>query len=196
MKKQIPCTIHKATYLLLSCFILGGLLGFLFASFLSAEGQGTLSHFFLDYFTALQQEEPIKPTLIHTIWSNLKTPLYIFLLGFSLIGTIGVPYLILSKGFFFTFSISSLCRLLGVQGIVPAFFLFFLPTLLWVPVLFLLGIQSFRASLSLWSRGKREETYPPHYFLQASFAFLGVVGSICVDYFILPLLIQAVSPFT
>lgn len=196
MRKSVPTELHIGMTFLSSCFLFGAILGFVLSGFLNQQEQSNLCHFFQNYFSIIQQEDYPKPPLLHTVWANLKTPLYIFLLGFSLLGTIGIPFLLMSKGFVFAFSVSALCRLLGLQGIVPAFFLFCLPAFLWVPVLFALSLQSFRAALRLWGRGKRDETYPSGYFLQASIPFLGVIASISIDYFILPLLVQAIIPFT
>lgn len=194
MKKQIKWDLPQGLKMLSSCFLWGGFCGIFFAGFLLEEGQGTLSDYFLQYFNHVEEYGQTQD-FFAIFWSNLKIPMYTFLLGFSLLGTIGVPLLFISQGFIFTFSVSSLCRLWGVSGLIPSFFLFCLPAFLWVPVLFFLGLQSLRSAHLLWNRTKTEEIYQTGYFFQSGIGFLGVICSIAFDYMIMPILVQAVSPF-
>lgn len=194
MKKQLKWDVPRGTLLLTISFLSGAFLGFLFAKLISTEGQGTLTDFFQSYFLSLE-EGTLQADFYTSLWSNLKPPLYAFLLGFSLLGTIGIPLLFTTQGFLFTFSISTLCRLLGTTGLVPAFFLFCLPALLWIPTLFFIGLQGYRTSLQLWHHSKLLDIYTPNYFLKNAIGFLAVFASIYLDYYMMPLIIQGILPF-
>lgn len=182
------------TLILSSSFFMGGVLGFFLASLMTEDGQGTLADFFLSYFQAIS-EGSYETSLFTSLWSNLKVPLLIFLLGFSLIGTIGIPLLFAVEGFLFTFSISTLCRLLGVTGLIPAFFLFCMPAFLWIPVLFFMGLESFQSATLLWRRTRLEEIFTNGYFFRISLGVFGVLCSVALDYWVLPVILEALIPF-
>lgn len=194
MKQHMKWDVPTGNYLLLITFFLGGLIGFLAASLVSGEGDGSLAAFFQVYFLQVQQQG-VTPNFLHSIWTNLKLPLYLFLCGFSLLGTFAVPLLFATEGFLFTFSISTLCRLLGVSGIVPSFFLFCLPAFLHTPILFFLGTQSFRSAQLLWQRIKPVEIFSIRYFGKVGIGLFAVFLSILFDFFVTPILVEAVLPF-
>lgn len=194
MKQRTNWDMPSCLSILLISFLIGGFFGFLFSTRIVSEGEGSLAHFFQDYFRTIETQT-LKSNFLLSVWTNLKIPLYTFLFGFSLLGTLGIPLLLAMEGFFFTFPIATLCRLFGVQGIVPSFFLFCIPTLLQLPVLLLLGIQSVRSAHLLWQRAKPEEFFPSGSFTKLSFSLFLVCLSIAFDYCILPLLLEAVLPF-
>lgn len=172
-------------------FLSGGLLGFFMSGLISDTGEITVGDYFISYFTAVQ-EGSTSPNLALSFWTNIKSPLLAFLLGFSFLGSGILPLLFIVEGFYFTFSISTLCRYLGIVGLVPAFFLFCVPALVWIPMLFTLGFQSFYASIQLWRRGKKEEAYPTGYFLRSACCFCGIFLTIAFEYLLLPLIMQGI----
>lgn len=190
MKKQNYWDVPLGMVVLAVSFFSGGLLGFFLASLMISEGETSLANYFMSYFDAVRGGD-WQPNLSHCIWSHLKPPLLAFLLGFSFLGTIGVPLLVGIQGFYFTFSVATLCRWMGITGLIPAFFLFCLPALVWVPVLFILGLQSFHVSQLLWRRGRKEDVYPVRYFVRAALCFGSLIFSIAFEYYILPLLMSA-----
>lgn len=190
MRKAGRCEVPLGMIILTSSFLLGGVLGLFLASLVTGEGEVNLSAFFLSYFTAIQ-EGSATPNLITSIWTNLKTPLLAFIFGFSFLGVVGIPCLLGMEGFILAFSISSLCRLMGMSGLIPSFFLFCLPAMIWIPMVFLISFQSFYAALLLWRRGKKEEVYPKGYFMRTAISFAGILLNISFEYFLLPLILKA-----
>lgn len=194
MRKPTKLDLPLGLALLSGSFLLGGLLGF-FLSTLLAQENG-LSQYFHSYFTLVEAGE-LTPHFGNSLWSNLKTPLLAFLFGFSFLGILGLPLLFVTEGFLFTFSVSSMCRLLGAQGLLPGFFLFCLPALIWIPILFLLGQQSFRSAILLAGQGRRlsEEIYPKGYFIRCFFCIFATLLMVGLEYFVIPVLLQASLPF-
>lgn len=172
-------------------FLLGGLLGCFFASLISGEGESIVAESFLAYFSAVKEGRD-NPNFWLSLWHNLKPPLLAFFLGFSFLGIIGLPLLFATEGFIFTFSLSILCRLWGITGLIPSFFVFCLPALLWMPLFFLLGFQSFYAAMILWGRGKKEEAYPKGYFFRSFLCLSAILFSSAFECFLLPLLLQGI----
>lgn len=189
MRKKFYLDLPLGLILLGVSFFLGGLLGFFFASIIPQEEDLSLFQYFSDYFTAVKSGEA-QAKLWTVLWGNLKAPLLAFFLGFSVLGLWGLPLLFLAESFVFTFSVSSLCRVLGVSGLLPAFVLFGLPALWWVPLLFLLGLQSFHTALSL--RNKTEPSFTGGDFWR-SVCFLSATGlNIAYEYLLLPTLLQGI----
>lgn len=174
--------------ILVTSFCFGGLLGVCFSRLISGI---TLSDYFLSYFSAIEQGS-VTSNLFSSIWINLKTPFLTFFLGFTFLGVIILPLLFVVEGFIFTFSISTLCRLLGISGFIPSFFLFCIPTLLWIPLVFMLGLESFYASLLLIGRGKNEEAYPKYYFFRSFFCLTGILFRVLFECFFLPIIMQGI----
>lgn len=170
-------------------FFLGGVLGVLLASFATEEVRSSVQEYFMFYFTLAEQGEAV-PDLWKTIFVNIKIPTLVFLLGFSFLGIVILPFLFLVEGFIFTFSVSIFCRFLGFSELFSAFILFCLPAFFWVPVLFLLGVQSFHSAMLLWKKGKREEAFSKSYFARAFLGMIGIFLVIMVEYFVTPFLIQ------
>lgn len=189
MRNKFYVDLPLGMMLLGGSFVLGGLLGFLFGGLIPQEEDLSLCQYFLDYFQAVQAGEG-KPSLISLWISNLKAPFFVFCLGFSFLGVLGLPLLFFFESFVFTFSVSTLCRVLGVSGILPAFVLFGLPALWWTPLLFLLGQQSFQSAWNL-RRGQQPQ-FPPGYWLPVLLSFLGLMLRVAYEYWILPSLLCGV----
>lgn len=191
MKKKLFLDLPLGMILLGAGFFLGGLLGFFFAGLVAGEGEVGLSAYFLAYLQAVEEGNG-RGQLATVVWGNLKFPLLAFFMGFSFLGTVGLPLLFGVEGFIFTFSISTLCRVLGVSGLIPAFLLFGLPALLWSPLLFLLGLQSFHSAMQLWGRGRSDLAFPRGYFFRSALCFLGMFLCIAYEFLCLPGLLRGV----
>ncbi|MFI3254949.1 MAG: hypothetical protein R3Y63_11545 [Eubacteriales bacterium] len=191
MKKKFYLDLPFGMILLGGGFFMGGLLGFLFAGLIGGAGEVGLTSYFLDYLQAAKEGQT-QANFLTVLWGNMKFPLIAFFMGFSFLGTLGLPILFGVEGFVFTFSVSTLCRVLGVSGLIPSFLLFALPSLIWVPILFVLGLQSFYAAILLWGRGRKEDVYPKGYFFRSFLCLLGLFANVTFEYLLLPNLLQAV----
>lgn len=68
-----------------------------------------------------------------TYFNLIKYPAIIFLLGFTALGFLAVPATVFIKGFFISFSISSVMRLLGSKGFFLSVAMFGLQTFISIP---------------------------------------------------------------
>lgn len=189
MRKKLYLDLPLGMILLGGSFLLGGMLGFFFASIIPQEEDLSLFQYYADYFTAVKSGDT-EAKLWTVFWGNVKAPILAFFLGFSVLGLWGLPLLFLVESFTFTFSVSTLCRVLGVSGLLPAFVLFGLPALWWVPMFFLLGLQSFHTALSL--RNKTEAPFNRGDFLRAVCFLFATALNIAYEYLLLPSLLQGI----
>lgn len=149
---------HRAALLVLSAvFLLGGGLGCLFAALANEAGAQELADYLADYLS-LALDGRLPRGLWVVLWRQLKYLLAALVLGLTALGVVGLPLLFGAQGFAFTFSVACFCRVFGVRGLFPAFAIFGVPALLWVPALFFVGPPGFlsaqrRLRLSLGEGG-------------------------------------------
>lgn len=131
---------------LAACFSIGAVGGFLFSA---AGGENPdLFGYLQQYFYAAGQEGGMPPSLGATIWDMLRWPLAVFLLGLSPIGVAGIPLLMGGRGFLLAFAATTFVRLFHLPGMAAALAAFGVTALMAVPVLFMVGAEAFRQSLS------------------------------------------------
>ena len=134
---------HRAALLVLSAvFLLGGGLGCLFAALANEAGAQELADYLADYLS-LALDGRLPRGLWVALWRQLKYLLAALVLGLTALGVVGLPLLFGAQGFALTFSVACFCRVFGVRGLFPAFAIFGVPALLWVPALFFVGPPGF-----------------------------------------------------
>ena len=97
------------------------------------------------------------PTLWSQVWDTLRWPLLALLLGLTALGVLGLPILFGVRGFLLAFSIASFVRAFGGSGWLLACLVFGIGEILSLPVLFILGVQSFLSARALAARVRGEE---------------------------------------
>jgi hypothetical protein len=141
-----------ALLLLSAAFLLGGLAGCLLAKRVGGAGGEALSDYLQGYLSVAGAVGTARPSVLSVIWQVARWPLLAVALSLTPVGLVGTPLLFLARGFLLSFAISSCFRVLGVSGLFLAFALFGLSGLISVPVLFVLGIQSFLSAGAMTGR--------------------------------------------
>ena len=185
-----------ALVLLGASFFLGGAAGCVMAGLVGGEGQGALAEYIRGYLD-LAAEGGMQPPFWPLVWELIRFPLLVFLLGFTALGVVGMPVLFAVRGFLLCFAAASFYRMFGLAGEVPAFILFGLSALIWLPVLFQLGVQGILASYGLLRRGLGEGRYPlrygRRYLARCGACALALAVCVAVEYFAVPALLAAAS---
>lgn len=150
-KWDLPLEQRVALGVLSAAFLLGGAAGCLLASLSGGAGAEELGGYLTGYLE-LAREGTLPRALLPLIWGQAKYLLAVLVLGLTALGLAGIPILFGLRGFFFSFSAACFCRVFGRRGLLPAFFLFGLPALLWVPALFLSGVPGFLSAGRLLRR--------------------------------------------
>ena len=159
-KWDLPLEQRVALIVLSAAFLLGGGLGCLLAALSGGSGAEELGGYLTGYLT-LARENGLSRVLWPLLWGELKYLLAVLVLGLTALGLAGLPVVFGVRGFFLSFSAACFCRVFGQRGLLPAFFLFGLPALLWVPALFLSGVPGFLSARQLLRRASGDGRNAP-----------------------------------
>lgn len=129
-----------------TCFLTGVLGGFFFSG-LSGEDPELLDYL-RRYFQLAGQGSVLAPSLWGAVWDLVRWPLAAFLLGCTALGGVGIPVLLVSRGFLLSFAATVFGRLFGLPGVAVSLAAFGVTALVAVPVLFVTASDAFRQSLS------------------------------------------------
>ena len=155
---NIPTEGIIPTLIILSiCFLAGGLTGCLVAAQVGGAGETSLNAYLQAFLQAAQSGAVDAPTLWSQVWDTLRWPLLALLLGLTALGVLGLPILFGVRGFLLAFSIASFVRAFGGSGWLLACLVFGIWEILSLPVLFILGVQSFLSARALAARVRGEE---------------------------------------
>lgn len=129
-----------------------------------------------------------------TLWDVGRWPLLVWLLGATSLGRWMVPLTFAARGFFLSFAVAGL-SVASQGGVMLAFCLFGLGALISLPVLFLLGRQSWEMAGRI--RGRLFATlsdYPREYWLRSLAALGGVTVCALAEYWLLPVILRRLGP--
>lgn len=142
-------------------FLLGSTVGCICAGFIDDPG-GMLLDYVRGYLTLLAQGD-VAGRFLPILWEISFVPILVFVLGLTALGVVGLPALFAVRGFLLCYAVSAFYRLLGLRGLLPAFLLFGLSALIWLPVLFQLGVQGLLGAYGLLRRTMGDGRYPLRY---------------------------------
>lgn len=174
--------------------LVGALGGCLLAAFAGAAAPKAVTGFFLGYQSALSAGRGVA-SLGALAWNNARWPLLVFLLGFTALGVAMTPFLFALRGACLSFCVALLARTMAGQGTLIALVLFGIESLFALPVLFVLGAQSWEAARLLGGHviytPKLKSPYVSGYWLRSlACAMILAVGTL-IEYAALPPLLRA-----
>lgn len=175
-------------------FTLGGLTGSLLAFRVADAGTEAMVAY-LDRFLSVAQAGGLSvPALPELLWRTLRWPLAALLLGFSVIGTLGIPVLCSMRGFFLAFSIAAFTQAYGLDGLAVAFFLLGVPGFLSIPAFFLLTTQGFSSACALAGRsGRHEPLFHREYFFRCGVCAAALCVSLILERYLVPALVAGAA---
>lgn len=139
-------------FILSAAFLVGSTAGCVLVNRVGGNGEVVLEEFLESYLSGVNSGELIRPDILALVWEMLRWPLFIFFLSITPLGLFTLPVLFLVRGFLLSFSVASFFRVLGTSGLALAFVLFGFTGVLYVPVLFVLGVQGFLMSGAMTGR--------------------------------------------
>lgn len=178
-------------------FLLGGLVGCALAASVGGAGSESLSAYIRNYMAASEAGLTNPPELLPLIWEVSRWPLLTLILGFTALGVVGIPVLFALRGFLFSFAFSAFVRMFGTTGEILAVLIFGFTGLLEIPVLFVLGVQSFSSACNLTGRGPRLRMHMPvfsrSYFLRCGVCALVLGVCVLLKYIAVPAFLNIVA---
>lgn len=179
------------------CFFSGGLAGCLLAGYVDGAGSESLLVYLNCFLQAAGAGAMEGPDLAYLAWSELRWPLLVLLLGFTALGLLALPLLFALRGFLLAFSIASFVRLLGREGCLLALSVFGVPGALAVPILFVLGVQSFSAARVLagrvWGEGRGPIPYGKRYVLRCGMCAAALCVCVLLEDLVVPALVTELA---
>lgn len=94
----------------------------------------------------------------------VKYPAIVFSLGYTAFGTVLIPGVLFFRGFFLSFSVASVIRVLGYKGLAAALSVYGLQALVSIPCTLIIAAKAMRASQRFFSFAKagKEQRVIPH----------------------------------
>lgn len=163
-------------------FIAGALIGCFFAGMSSGSGFDYMSRS-ISNLIGNAGSGGISVRLLDAFTSNIKLPLFVFLLGMTAYGSYTVPLMFTTRGFLLAYTCSAIVRVLGFSGLMVGVSLFLPTNIISLPAFLYLGIQAM-------SQNKR------NYYERSLFCLALFIVSALVEAFITPrLLIYIITKF-
>ena len=197
---DLPSSGSSAVLLILSAaFLLGGLAGCLLANQVGGGGSDALGDYLEGYLSAAYSGGAAKPEVLSLLWETVRWPLFVLALGLTPLGLFGTPILFLVRGFLLSFAISSFYHVLGAVGLGLAFVVFGITGLIGIPVLFILGVQSFLSAGAITGRLTGESRRLPLFdraaLLRCGVCATALCGCCVLDYCVIPALLESLAGF-
>lgn len=186
-----------ALMVLSAAFLLGGILGCLFASLSDGAGAQELGRYLAGYLELAGEEGGLPRSLWPVLWGQFKYLLAVLILNVTALGAAGIPLIFGIRGFYLSFPAACFCRVFGGRGLFPAFLLFGLPALLWAPALFLAGVPGLLSALRQLRRSGGEGRSPfslsrVNWYRGGACAALTLATGL-LEYWVVPVLLQAAA---
>lgn len=176
-------------------FLSGAFIGS-FAAGLIDGGSG-LYEYISAYVALAREGSASAPDFLSVLWSSCRYHLAAVCLGFSVLGVIGIPFLLGVRGFFLSFSAAVFIRIMGSGGLLLAFGIFGITAFFTLPCLFILATQAFSSSYILLgialNRTGSVPVYTSGYFKRCGICFLALLFSAVIETFITPILVTFLS---
>ena len=132
--------------IMIICFLLGITCGCVFCF---QSKSSNLSSSVTEILDGIMLNGSVEYSFIKTYFNYIKYIFLVFLLGFTVLGLIGIPATVFFKGFFLSLSISSILRSYGQSAIFIALSMFGIQSLLSLPCILITSAIAFGVSLEL-----------------------------------------------
>ena len=176
-----------------AAFAAGALGGFFLCWWLVGSGHLAAERMLVGYAPAVDARAGAV-SFWAALWDIGRWPLLVWILGSTALGRWMVPLAFGVRGFLLSFAVAGL-SVADQGGVLLAFCLFGLSALVSLPVLFLLGSQSWEMAGQI--RGRLFATlsdYPRRYWLRRLIGLIGVLVCALAEYWWLPAVLRRLSP--
>lgn len=131
--------------LMLVCFLCGVLIGFALAYF---GGSSEALRSYLQDYLRLAARGNLELSFFSVFWDCIRWPLLVIVFGFTALGVLAIPALLLVRGFLLAYTATCFSVLLGRSGFAASAILLAVAGFLVLPVLLVLGCEGMRTACS------------------------------------------------
>lgn len=152
-------------------FLCGVCAGCATAAYITGDYANFLNEYITKEVLVSVSDIQVKEFFLKTLVSLYKYPMVIFLLGYTAFGIFFIPVVLILRGYFISFCVTSIVRGLGYKGLLTAFSIYGLQTVLSIPCLLVISMKAMRASQGFLSLVREEKDrrlispIPERYFL-------------------------------
>lgn len=182
---------------ILSCgFLIGSILGATWAAGLDSVQTEQLRSYISEYLSVAEQTG-VAVAFGSVFWNHFRWYLCLFFFGLSACCVLCLPVMLGLRGFLLTFAVGCFLRVFGGTGIVPVLVLFGLPSVLWLPAMWIAVSSMMECCFSqIASKGGAWKPAPGlrHDVAAAlGISFLLVLLCVFLEYWILPGLLSVAA---
>lgn len=182
-------------------FVIGVIFGALAVGALGQEDKQELVRYVGSFIRDLDRsagEISRTEILKESIWSNLKTAGFLWLLGITIVGSPGVAVIIFIRGFMIGFVVGFLMGEMGLRGLLFALVAVVPQNLLAVPAILIAGMASLSFSLMLVKSKLQRRRIPfSEELLRYSLVIMAMIGVLAasgvIEAYITPVFMRMVS---
>ena len=195
MTKEKKGRIPLALAVNAAAFGVGCLGGFSLALWLSGRGSISLTGWLESYTVGLSIQGMMGVSFWAVLWDAIRWPLFVALLGFTVLGVWMTPVMFALRGFFLCFSVAALSGA-GRGGFLLALALLGLGNVIELPAFFLLGTHS-------WTQARAQDRclmalptdFGGGYLVRTGLILGCVVGWAWIECWLMPSILRGLTPF-
>ena len=147
--RKDPSQELMALVLTVLFFAVGCVVGTASASYITENS--VVPNFISDIITSLNAGNNDNSSFLSILLDVSFYPLIVFAMGFFVFGFAMIPSLAAVRGYIYSFSVALLIRYYGISGVIPAFILFGIKSIVFIPCFVVLAVQAFSSSMKLTS---------------------------------------------
>lgn len=187
----IPASIALMT----AVFLCGVVAGCVTAATVDTSSGQTLSEYITSYLEGMTPVHEYGSLFLSTLFNYLKYPVLSFLFGFTALGVLCVPAVVCVRGFFLSFSVTTVIRMFGYKGLLVALSMFGFSSFITISCLLIISAFAMCAAISFLRFMLNKKRYvigsilPVGYFTVFGFCAVIMIISAALDAFITPSLI-------
>lgn len=176
-------------------FLCGAVAGCITAASVDSASGQNLSGYIGNYVKEIDSMPEYGLLLKNTLINYFKYPVIVFFLGFTALGVFCVPAAVCVRGFFISFSVTSIIRLFGYKGMILALAMFGFSSLISVSCLMIISSFALCAAMCFFRIMLGKKKYisggilPSGFFIVSGICGAVLLVSAALDAYITPGLI-------
>ena len=138
-------------------FLCGVCAGCITASYITGDGANLLNEYISKGILVSEVDTTGKELFFKAFITFVKYPAIIFLLGYTAFGILFIPLVLVLRGYFISFCVTSVIQALGYKGILSALCIYGFQAVISIPCILIVAAKAMRASQGFFSFVREEK---------------------------------------